>query len=316
MAQQQEGVMDIFKPLGKRDIFGIILPGAILIIAGAYSIFGILKLLRLWDGALLGQQFLLSILFLVAAYLTGNLLRLSAADEVDKMSSDYLVEVWNKKHQAKIENGEMPDFEKCKTELAKGGDVSNVPSGFDNWLSGVEKFPYPALQNRIWQAHGPREVLEFFRSNYKASMWSESSTSTKSFFNHCKLVVIGKGGPLADEVNMAEGLTRFFAGTVTAFRLSIRLLGATLIIQWLLIAALIFAPRLGIGSIFRLNAQEWIFQGFFLVFTLALIFISRWICQVIRKRFRRIRQKEAETVYHAFYLYSTNYAEETRRKSD
>jgi len=296
--------------LGRRDIFGIILPGTILVFIGAYALFGVLVLLQLPVKDLIGQQFLLSAVLFVAAYLLGSLLRTFAADDVDSQSGERFQEVWRKECEAKNISYSMPEFEWCMAELAKGNDVSDIPDEFDDWLWRVDKFPYPAWQNRKWQAHGLREVLDFFRDNYRSSMWSGNKASPKSFFNYCKLAIAESGGALADEVNTAEGLTRFSAGTVAAFRLSTWLLFAALVTQVLLVAAWILAPRWGI----ELILAGWKLQGFFFVFTIALIFTVQWICRLIVKGFRHVRQKEAGIVYHAFYLHSVRQADETARR--
>lgn len=306
--------MEQLRPLGRRDIFGILLPGAILVFIGAYVLFGVLVLLDSPVQDLLRHEFLLTAVLLVAAYLVGSLLRLFAADDVDKKSSKYLLKEWYKEHQARNKHGFMSNFEKYKAQLMKGGDVSDVPDGFDEWLWRTDEFPYPAWQNRMWRSHGFHEALNFFQDNYKTSMWSENRASPKSFFNYCKLVIIGGGGPLADEVNMAEGLTRFFAGTVAALRLSTWVLGVALIAQLFLVAAPMFAPRWGIGLAFPADAEEWTFQGFYFVFTIALILASQWVCRLIVKRFRHLRLKETETVYHAFYLHSVHHPNEAAKR--
>ncbi|MBM4466230.1 MAG: hypothetical protein FJ014_11870 [Chloroflexi bacterium] len=181
--------MEQFQPLGKRDIFGILLPGTILVFASTYIIFGVLVVLGLksWVKSLLGQELLLAVVLFVTAYLVGSLLRLYAADEVDNESGERLQEAWRKECEVKNISHPMPEFERYRIELAKGNDVSDIPAGFDAWLWRVDEFPYPAWQNRKWQAHGLCEVLDFFRDNYKSSMWSENRTSPKTFFNYCKL---------------------------------------------------------------------------------------------------------------------------------
>jgi hypothetical protein len=303
--------MDRLKSLGRLDIFGILLPGSILVFVGAYVLFGSLVLLRLPVKDLLESEFLITAVLFVAAYLVGSLLRLFAADDCDKKSSEYLVEAWRRERRAQNMSSDTSSLEEYKAELARGGDVSSdvLPSGFDEWLFRVDEFPYSAWQNRKWQAHGPGEVLAFFRDNYKTSMWSAARTSPKDFFNYCKLVVIGGSSPLADEINIAEGHTRFFAGVMIALHLSIWLLGVALIVQVLLVAALVVAP----GWRVQLAFADAKIQGLYLLFTLALLIALRWMCHQIVKRFRRVRAREAMTVYYAFYLCSmsrSNHREE------
>jgi hypothetical protein len=101
-------------------------------------------------------------------------------------------------------------------------------------------------------------------------------------------------------VNTAEGLTRFFAGTFIGLRLSIWLLLVSLLVQMLAIVGLAFAPSAGISIAL---APDWGTQSIHLALSLALVFVLIWMCRRIAGRFRGIRHKEAETVFHAFYLY-------------
>jgi len=113
---------------------------------------------------------------------------------------------------------------------------------------------------------------------------------------------------------MAECLTRFFAGTVIALRLSARLLGVTLIPHFIIVAALGLAPMLGMKLYFSPSPAESTFQGFYFVFTFALIFALQWMSRQIVNRFREVRLKEAETVYHAFYLHSARHLDEAAKR--
>jgi hypothetical protein len=283
----------LLQPLGRRDVFGFLLPGTILVSIGAYVLWGVITSLQLSVGSLLsGHEFFLTLVFFAFAYLLGGMLRLFSADDVDNKSREYLLSVWNKKHQTGIAHACPPSFEEKRLELAKGGDVSDTPDGFDDWLWRADSFPYSAWQNRLWRSYDFCSVLNFYRENYKLCMWSENPVSNKSFFNYCKLVIIGSNGALADEVNMAEGHTRFFAGTVTALLFS----------TWLLIAALVIQALLLALEVALAFSVDWRFQGFYFGLTLSLIFVSHWMSRQIVERFRRVRQKEAETVYNAFYL--------------
>lgn len=293
--------MDSFKSLGKRDIFGILLPGMIPILISAYSIWGMLVLLHLTAKNLLKYEILLAVVFFITAYLVGSLLRLFAADDIDRESSKYLLKDWSKNYLKKAGSNYLEKFETFKTELAKGEKVADDPAGFDQWLWRADVFPYTAWQNRFWYTNGFDEVRDFYREKYHDSMWPKKKISPKSFFNYCKLVLIGSNGTLADEANAAEGLTRFFAGTVAAFRLSIWMLGLTLSIQAVIIATVKLGPRW--GMVWAIPV-DWQFQISYEALTLVLIFILQQMCRLIVKKFRHLRQKEAETVFHAFYLCS------------
>lgn len=301
--------MDQLRLLGRRDVFAILLPGTILVFVGVYAVSGVLALLRLSIEHVLDQQFLLAVALFVAAYFVGSIVRLYPVNDFDRESSEHRVKMWFKKHSLKSDSPCMNGFRKCKTELAKGDDVADVPDEFDDrlfdgWLRQVDEFPYHVWLNRMWRVEGFGGVLDFFREGYSTSMWSESKTSSMGFFNYCKLAVIGNGGALADEVVMAEGATRFFAGTGLALRMSTRLLAVSLFAQGLLVAVLTLAPRWGIEP--GLTVQ-WIPESFHLALTLVLTFVFPWICRQIVKHFRGVRLREAETVYHAFYLYSMSH---------
>jgi hypothetical protein len=291
-----------FKTLGRRDIFGILLPGMTPVLIGAYSLYAALAPFHLPVADILKQEFLVTVLLFASAYLVGSLLRLFAADRVDERSSRYLLEAWQKEYRGSIAKGYELEFKKRMMEFLKGDDVAEIPIGFDDWLWLADKFPYVAWQNRFWRSYGFQEVLDFFQQNHKTKMWSQSQASPKSFFNYCKLVINDGGGTLADEVNTAEGATRFFAGTFTGMRLSVWLLVISFLVQLLVIVGLTLAQRAGSSITLVL---DWTVQSIHLALSLVLIFALLWMCRQIIVRFRTIRQKEAETVFHAFYLCAT-----------
>jgi len=250
-------------------------------------------------GGLLDHEFLLIATLLVIGYFVGSLLRLFAPDEVDEESSERLEKEWRNQHDWE----EVKEkYEGWREELVNGNDIVIKEDGFDGWLFRVEDFPYPAWQNRKWQACGFDEVLRFYRDNYRNNMWPATRTSPKTFFNYCKLAVISNDGSLADEVNTAEGFTRYCAGTVVALGISIWLLAGSLVVQ-LILGALAFASSWGI----RLAPSvDWKSQVLNLVLALILILALQRIRQRMVSSFRRVRIKEVETAYHAFYLYSTH----------
>lgn len=61
-------------------------------------------------GSLLQQQFLLSVVLIVVAYLLGSLLRSFAADDVDRKSGDYQFGAWREKRQTRGESTSPPEF--------------------------------------------------------------------------------------------------------------------------------------------------------------------------------------------------------------
>jgi hypothetical protein len=304
-----------FNSLGKRDIFGILLPGILPVLIGAYALYAALLPFKLDVASILGQQFLLTVLLFASAYLVGNLLRLSAADIVDKESSKYILDVWRKKQGENIDVDYESKFRERMNEFLKGDGAAETPpgfpSGFDGWLWGEDTFPYVAWHNRLWMSHGFQEILDFFQQNHKARMWPQNHESPKSFFNYCKLAVIDGGGTLADEVNTAEGNTRFFAGTLMGMRLSIWLLKVSIIFQVLVIIGLALAQIAGVSPL----ALDWTTQIIYLILSLLLRRALFWMCGRIIEQFRTIRLKEAGTVFSAFYLYVTRpYRQEDKKK--
>jgi hypothetical protein len=188
--------MDL-KSLGRRDIFGILLPGTIPVLIGAYALFAALAAFQLSTEDFLEHEFLVTAILFISAYLVGSLLRLFAADEVDRQSSEHRLKAWQKKYEGSVPENYESDFKEKMTKLLQGEDVSDIPAGFDHWLWLVDEFPYIAWHNRFWRSDGFQEVLDFFQQNYKTKMWAQSKASPKSFFNYCKLAIIDGGGTLA-----------------------------------------------------------------------------------------------------------------------
>lgn len=292
--------MEQLKSLGRLDIFGILLPGTIPIIIGTYALFAALAPFQVSVWNVLDREFLVTVLLFVSAYLVGSLLRLVAADAVDKQSSGYMLKVWKKEYEGRMSSGYESDFKEKVAELSRGGDVSDVPVGFDDWLWLVDEFPYTAHRNRVWRSQGFQEVLDFYQKNHKARMWSGKTSNPKVFLNYCKLSIIDGGGPLADEIIAAEGLTRFFAGTYVALRLSIWLLLVSVLVQFLVAAGAVLATKV---SLCAGLVMDWKTQIIHWVLSLGLIFVLIWMCHRIIERFRIIRIKETDIVFHAFYLY-------------
>ncbi|MGC1374801.1 MAG: hypothetical protein WA821_01170 [Anaerolineales bacterium] len=290
--------MDQLGLLAKRDIFGIILPGIIVVLVITFVALGTLNLLGVPIdlASLSSQQFLLSLLLFVVAYLVGNLLRLVASDKADEKSGKKSLKEWEKVFPVQFEKN-AGEYDKCHAELAMGNDVLSVPEGFDDWLWRKDQFPYAVWQNRKWQVQGFREVLNFYRENYKTGMWPNNGAFPKSFFNYCKLVIAKSNKELTDEVNSAEGLTRFLAGTVEALRISKWLFIAFLLLH-VLFAFVVWLFHLPLAP----DMLKWQIQGVYFCLATISIFALLWIQQQIISHFRFVRLKEAETVYNAFYL--------------
>jgi hypothetical protein len=226
---------------------------------------------------------------------------MSAANRIDEESGRDFVGHWRKKCSKKGLNVAQleTEFEKHKLALVKGEDLGEVSPEFDDWLRRVDTFPYCALQNRKWQALGPCEVLGFFRKHHRPEMWPVCGTAYAAFFNYCKLAINQSDGPLADEVNAAEGLTRFFAGTAVACQVSFFVL-LVAVVEVVAVVVLSITGQAGF-----LHPQALVlgscYGAFAVVSVLILWLIRHWIV----RRFRRIRIRETETVYQAFYLHET-----------
>ncbi len=336
--------MDL-KSLGRRDIFGILLPGVIVVSVSVYVLSGLLGKLPWPDDASTGLDLLLSVFLFVASYLAGSLLRLRSIIDVDEKAGNYLGKKWREEcRKAGLTNSIIDDlkreFQAIKAELVQGGKVeaSDVPprlgsvwgkakamyrgqdgiefgdwllKKFDEWIWGTDEFPYPAWLNRLWQSGDFCTISDFFSNNPKTSIWLGKSDGSdvwrrKDFFNYCKMAVIRHGGQMADEVRAYEGLVRFFAGTVVALQLAAWLLcfsGFIVALICELKVVLCCAWKLGITS-FSPSLSTFQFQFLHLIFTLIFICIVMGIRFQIVKHFRRIRNKEVNTVYHAFHLYS------------
>ncbi|TEU18633.1 MAG: hypothetical protein E3J21_05420 [Anaerolineales bacterium] len=165
--------MDIFK-LGARDIFGIVLPGAVLLFVILYVFWSLPATLGLpaLDVSLLKDQgFLLSIVFFIASYLLGYLLRLEPVSRVDKESSDYRLEEWRRRKENQFSE---KAFKQLLDQMRRGEDVSDIPAEFDHWLWRAERFPYPVWYLRRAASSYPHEILS-------------SSTSTSAVWGWCPI---------------------------------------------------------------------------------------------------------------------------------
>jgi hypothetical protein len=288
--------MDIFK-LGVRDIFGIVLPGAVLLFVILYVFWSLPATLGLpvLDISLLKDQgLLLSIAFFVASYLLGHLLRLGPVDQVDKESSECLLKEWRrrKENQALEEH-----LKQLLNQIKRGENVSDIPTEFDHWLWRAEPFPYPVWYLRRAAFSYPHEILEFF-NHYKRCMGlvpDNLSIAGYQFFDYCKLVISKEDSVLREEVNAAEGNIRFLVGTYRALRLS--LWGfVTLLACQLIAMAVLYIRGIPVADLVRSHLAS-------LALSILLLIAGSRAAQIhIKRQFRGIRLWEAYTVYDAFYL--------------
>jgi hypothetical protein len=272
------------------------LPGAVLLFVIIYVVWTLpatLGLPVLEVSLLKDQGLLLSIAFFVASYVLGYLLRLGTAYQVDKESSDYRLEEWRrrKKNQTREKH-----FKQLLNQMRQGKNV-DIPRGFDNWVWRAEPFPYPVWYLRK-AAFYPPEIPRFF-DQYKRCMGlvpDSLSIAGHQFFNYCKLVISSKeDSVLREEINAAESSTRFLVGTYSALRLSLWIFVTLLAFQ---LTAMAVSHIRGI-SVADLSQSHLISL---VVYTTLLILGSHAARNHIKKHFRRLRLKEADTVYDAFYL--------------
>ena len=287
--------MDIFK-LGVRDILGIVFPGAVLLFVIIYVFWSLPATLGLpaLDVSLLRDQgLLLSIAFFVASYLLGYLLRLGPVDKVDKESGERRLKEWRrqKKNQDLEEH-----LEQLLAQMRRGEDVSDIPTEFDHWVWRAERFPYPVCYLRRATFSCPHEILEFF-NQYKHCMLVPGSPwiAGDQFFNYSKLVISKEDKVLREEINAAEGTTRFLVGTYRALGLSIWIF-VTLLACQLIAMAVLHIKGTSVADLAGSHLASLALS------TLLLIAGSRTAQIHIKRQFRGIRLWEAYTVYDAFYL--------------
>lgn len=307
--------MDIFK-LGARDIFGIVLPGAVLLFVIIYVFWSLPATLGLpaLDVSLLKDQgLLLSIVFFVASYVLGYLLRLGTADQVDKESSECLLKEWRRrKENQDFEN----DFKSLLNELREGKDFeesfeqlsdqmrqrkhvsdSDIRTAFEDWLWRAEPFPYLIWYLRRATLNYPHAILKFF-NQYRRFMGlvpDSPLVAGKRFFSYCKLAITKEDSVLREEINAAEGNTRFLVGTYSALRLSFWIFVIFLVVQ-LIAMAVLHTGGVSVADLARSHLAS------FALSTLLLIAGSRAAQIHIKRHFRKLRLRETDIVYDAFYL--------------
>jgi hypothetical protein len=306
--------MDIFK-LGVRDIFGIVLPGAVLLFVILYAFWSLPTTLGLpaLDVPLLKDQgFLLSIAFFAASYFLGHLLRLGTVSKVDTESSECLLKEWRRRKENQdfeedfeqflnqVRQGEdfKESFEQLLDQMRqKGVSDSDIRTAFDDWLWRAEPFPYPVWHLTRAALNYPREIYEFFNQHKHCMVLVPDSLPIvgRQFFNYCKLVISQEDSILREEINAAEGNTRFLVGIYRALRLSLWVFITLLACQ--LIAMVVLHIRgTPVADLVRSHLASLALS------TLLLAAGSRAAQIYIKRDFRDSRLKEADTVYDAFYL--------------
>ena len=288
--------MDIFK-LGVRDIFGIVLPGAVLLFVILYAFWSLPTTLGLpaLDVPLLKDQgFLLSIAFFAASYFLGHLLRLGTVSKVDTESSECLLREWRRQKGNQVLEKHL---EQLLARMRRGENVSHIPTAFDDWLWRAEPFPYPVWHLRRAELNYPREIYEFFSQHKRYMVLVPDSLPIvgRQFFNYCKLVISQEDSVLREEINAAEGNTRFLVGIYRALRLSLWVFITLLACQ--LIAMVVLHIRgISVADLTRSHLASLALSTFLLAAG------SRAAQIYIKRDFRDSRLREADIVYDAFYL--------------
>ena len=268
--------MDLFK-LGLRNVVGITLPGALVVLAFLYCLFGFALALPSTitpSQVLEGHWTIILIALFLLSYVVGSLFRLNSAAKLDDLS-------------AKACASENPE---CRGPFPTLGPEEQLRKIWGLILSGGE-FP----QDRkaiawIWQHDVfPYPVWEFMKFKLLG----------KEFFNYCKMAIYHAsretGGLLAEEVSAAEAVARFYAGTYYSFVVSALLLAGSLAIQ---VAAWALAWRLHAPTPHPGMA---LYLYWFLSFFFAGL-LATFARNSIMWRFRTLRLKEVDTVFDAFYL--------------
>ncbi|TVL95569.1 MAG: hypothetical protein CV087_24240 [Candidatus Brocadia sp. WS118] len=286
--------MDLFK-FGLRHILGLIMPGAIIVLVGAYIFLSSLNLIGLNTAEYLwlkDQQFFAFVIFFTVSYILGAIFRLKAADVVDKESKKKLLKDFFKTH--KLSENQIKELIETKEKILGGDYNVKLPKFFRDWIWREEDFPYNIWEFIKFKESHPEEFSSFFRS-YQKCMTPLEGASGKEFFNYCKMVIIHSsqslGSPLKEEIELTEATVRFFAGTYFALKYSLLVLGAFLLSQLVALGVQI-SQGITIGTNLYLH----------ICLTLALLSLSYLMNRSIRKEFRIRRFKEVDSVYDAFFL--------------
>jgi hypothetical protein len=284
--------LDLFK-LGMRNFFGIVLPGAILLLVISYVFLTVAATLgwTLDNSWMTDRQSLTLIILFLLSYLLGSLMRLNSAEKLDKKSGRLLQERYMRKRGLSRKDCEERTEEAWKM-------LQPDPSGMDPPWDSLEgswefdTFPYPIWQFWRLRLYRPREAYIFFWQ-YKDCM-RQNQIGGKSFFNYCKTVLYHArreaGDLLVAEVQSLEAEVRFFAGTYYAL-----FTGA-----WIVCASLLTQLALHPSALVHFNPPG---PSTLTLYSTVLLLTTMYMMErAILKRFRTLRIKEVDTLLDAFYL--------------
>ena len=173
------------------------------------------------------------------------------------------------------------------------------------WSS--DQFPYPVWYFYKLRLFHPPDAYGFFLK-YRDCMRNFEAPGKlgKEFFNYCKMTVFlsskSMGESLEIEIQGAEGLVRFYAGTYYALQSGWKMLVVLGVWQAVSLAGAL--ERIWPGPQFR--SRPFFAQILLIILTVALVCAARWTKRRIVERFRGMRLKEVDTVYDSFYLVHLN----------
>ena len=259
--------MDPFK-LGLRNLIGITAPGAIVLLALAYGLIGVVLVLEIKSsplGSLKDAEWFATISALLLSYLLGNVFRLNSADELDSLSSCHLEERCQENNQR--DNKLNPNFDLFKFIEERQKLLTNpkmldslddpdeerrtqLLPDFDRWLWSTELFPYPALSILKLRRYRPTNMALHFDPYHEVTRRLVDIESRKEFFDYCKMAVVAhrlkQDEPLIEEVQAAEANVRFFAGTYFAMEFSATLMAVLQLWMMALVGIYSTQPMMGV----------------------------------------------------------------------
>ncbi|MGD0548805.1 MAG: hypothetical protein ABR991_13450 [Terracidiphilus sp.] len=222
--------------LGFRNLFGTVLPGAMLVLVLMVCLEVVFPGMELIIPNQIGDKTIIIIaVFLLFSYIFGSVIRLYSADTVDRLSAS-LICIGKGAFEGK--SGSLEDQIKSKLEK----NVESMDYCLDilqdyvwdpkvkpelnhelmRWAWKNDSFPYPVWEVIKFRLYHPDEMFEFFLP-YKRC-FATGERRGKEFFNFCKAVIFeahdGNRHALAEEVQSAEANARFFAGVFWALLLS------------------------------------------------------------------------------------------------
>jgi len=260
--------VDPFK-IGLRNLIGIMAPGAIVLLALAYGLTGVVLVLdnsaSSYLSLLKDMQWFVIISALLLSYLLGNIFRLYSADDLDALSSRRLerecLECLDEKHTIAFINKRHeimkdPDPAKLLLPLFAVEPLATVPDddeGFERWLWSTELFPYPTMALLKLSRYRPLDMAKYFETCHEVlkRIFDLVSPVRKELFDYCKMVVAAQStkqeGPLVQEVQAAEANVRFLAGTYFALEFSSMLIVVLQLWMMALMGARSKHPATGVG---------------------------------------------------------------------